>query len=193
MDWSALIWLFSGVGATLVGVYAQYRVSKRIEESRRKTEFYQSRLEKIEPWLADLDYALMDLNIQAVGTIHVPVPSADREDSWARWYSRERYKDWLKDSLNKIDEIGDRPPKVVLRSLDPDLSRSLDEIFRKLGDLRTQTVRLISDVEEATRQQQSLTKEWEERRGPPIIEGIEALRAEIARLDTLLKELTLKA
>jgi len=190
MDWNAFFWFFSGVGATLLGVVAQYWVLTRLEDRRRKTEFYQSRLEKIEPWLAELDYAVMDLNIQAVGTIHVP--DADRDDSWAKWYSRERRKDLLKESLNKIDEIADRPPKVVLRSLDLDLSQSLDEIFRKLADLRMQTIRVIYDVEEATHQHQSLTKEWEEQVGPAILKGCTALQAEIARLAGLLKELTLK-
>jgi len=191
MDWSAFFWFFSGVGATLVGVIAQYWVSTRLEDRRRQAEFYRSRLEKIEPWLAELDYALMDLNIQAIGTIHVP--NADKGDSWFRWYAREHRKDLLKESLNKILEISDRPPKVVLRSLDPDLSQSLDVIFRKLADLTMQTRRVIYDVEEATRQQQSTTREWEEQVGAAIEKGVAALQSEIASLAKILKELTLKA
>jgi hypothetical protein len=72
MDWSAFIWFFGGVGATLIGVVAQYLVSTRLEDRRREFEFYRSRLEEIEPWLAKLDYAVSSLNIGAIGTIHVP-------------------------------------------------------------------------------------------------------------------------
>ncbi|GEM_PF-3630344 len=77
MDWSAFFWFFSGVGATLLGIIAQYWVSTRLEDRRRKAEFYRSRLEKIEPWLAELDYAVMALNIDAIGTIYVPDAGAD--------------------------------------------------------------------------------------------------------------------
>ncbi len=189
MDWSALIWLFSGVGATLVGVYAQYRVSKKIEESRRKTEFYKSRLEKIQPWLADLEKAVTDLNIDAIGTIHVP--DAGPEHAGKQYWRAHRLQ-MLKDSVNKIDNLGDNPPHVVFASLDPEVAQSLDSIFRKIAHLRVQAVTVIYEVEKAIRQDLPLTEEWEQKMGPPIIEGSEALRAEIAVLAGLLKELTLR-
>ena len=189
MDWSAFAWFFGGAGATLVGVYAQYWVSKKIEESRRKTEFYKSRLEKIEPWLADLEEAVTDLNIGAIGTIYVPDA---RADDLMKPYRREQYLEMLKESVNKIDKVGDNRPQVVFASLDPEIAQSFDYMYHKIADLRMRAVRVIYEVEEAMRQGLSLTKEWEERMGPPIIEGSEALRAEIARLAGLLRDLTLK-
>lgn len=189
MDWSAFFWFFSGVGATLIGVLAQYLVSTRLEDRRREFEFYRSRLEEIEPWLAKLDYTASNLKIDAIGTIHVPDAAADAR---MKPYWRKRRLEMLKDSVNRIDNLGDNPPHVVLASLDPEVAQSLDSIFRKIAHLRRQAVTVIYEVEEAIRQGVSLTEEWEEKMGPPMIEGSEALRAEIARLAGLLRDLTLK-
>ncbi len=172
MDWSAFAWFFGGAGATLLGVFAQYWVSTRLEDRRRKAEFYQSRFEKMEPWLAKLDYTVSNLNIDAISTIHVPDAAADAH---MKPYWRKRRLEMLKDSVKKIDDLGDNPPEVPLRSLDPVLGQSLDEIFRKLANLRTQALGVIYIVEEAIGQGLPLTDEWEEKMGPPIIEGSEAL------------------
>jgi hypothetical protein len=99
----------------------------------------------------------------------------------------------LKESVKKITDLGDNPPEVPLRSLDPEIGQSLDEIFRKLANLRTQTVGAIYDVEEAMRQGLPLTQEWEEKKGPSIVKLSEALRAEINRVAALLKDLTLRS
>ncbi|MCJ7667407.1 MAG: hypothetical protein MUP04_03820, partial [Anaerolineae bacterium] len=64
--------------------------------------------------------------------------------------------------------------------------------FGKLGDLRVQAVTVIYEVEEAIRQGLPLTQQWEEKVGPPILEGSEAIRAEIDRIFERLKDLTLK-
>jgi len=47
-------------------------------------------------------------------------------------------------------------------------------------------------VEDSIRQGLPLTEEWEEKMGPPIIEGGEAFGAEIARFAGLSKDLTLE-
>jgi len=190
MDWSGF---WSGVIAALIGAVVgaagQYVIMSKLHEKQRRAEFYQSRLEKIEPWLAKLDYAVANLNIDAIGTIHVPDAGANRQ---MRPYWRERRFQMLKESVKKIDDLGDNPPEVPIRSLDHEVAQSLDEIFRKLAHLRTQAVGVIYDVEEAIHQDQSLSEEWEREKGPQIVEGSEALRAEIARLAGLLKDLTLK-
>lgn len=190
MDWSAF---WSGVIATLIGAVigavGQYVILSKLHGKQRRAEFYQSRLEKIEPWLAKLDYTVSNLNIDAIGTIHVPDAAMDTR---TKPYWRKRRLEMLRDSVNKIDDLGDNPPEVPLGSLDPEIAQSLDSIFRKIAYLRTQAVTVIYEVEEATRQGLPLTEQWEEKAGPAIIEGSEAIRAEIARLAGLLKELTLR-
>ena len=190
MDWNAF---WSGVVAALIGAAVgaggQYIVLSKLHDKQRQAEFYQSRLEKIEPWLAKLFYTVANVNIDAIGTIHVPDAGANRQ---MRAYWRKRRLEMLKDSVNRIDDLGDNPPEVPLGSLDPEIAQSLDEIFRKLANVRTQAVGVIYDVEEAIRQGLPLSEEWEEMRGPPIVERSEAFRAEIDHLAGLLKELTLR-
>jgi hypothetical protein len=189
MDWSAFAWFFGGAGATLLGVFAQYWVSTRLEDRRRKAEFYQSRFEKMEPWLAQLNYALSELDIGALGTIYVPDAAGD---SRMKPYWRQRRLQMLKDSVDKIKNLGDNPPQVVPASLDPEVEQSLDSIFEKMAYVTIKARTVISEVEEAVCQGLPFTAEWEERIGPPIFEESKALRAEIARLAGLLKDLTLK-
>ncbi|MCJ7667566.1 MAG: hypothetical protein MUP04_04670, partial [Anaerolineae bacterium] len=115
MDCSAF---WSGVIAALIGAVVgaagQYVILSKLHDKQRRAEFYQSRLEKIEPWLAKLDYALMDLNIGAIGTIYVPDAGLEHA---GKQYWRARRLEMLKDTVNKINDLGDKPPEVVLASL----------------------------------------------------------------------------
>ncbi len=188
MDWSALIWFFSGVGATLVGVIAQYWVSTRLEDRRRKTEFYQSRLEKIEPWLAELHCALMNLNCLLIDTIQVPGAGSERP---TKQYWSELSLEMLRHCVDEIHNLRNNPPRVVFASLDPEIAGSLDSIFRKIDQLSAQAGTVMY-VEGAIGKGLQLSEEWLEQRDPPIMETSEALRVEIARLAALLKELAVK-